>query len=217
MLRNGTLRDAIIRDINIQKRNEIIKRAKQNRVSDYAKKNSGGLENFKIDLRRFVGKLVQEKERSYKTFDPRYEGSGFIMPGKYRTSPKTPVINVYWDCSGSFLDPAKTAGARAAIDTIKSYVRQGLIAVHVYFHSNEVTLEPQCGGNDGNAVMRHIQETKPDNVIIITDGDLGGTNIKTEVPGAVWMLFYDQISKGLIDSLTGKKESRWYMIEYKKK
>lgn len=215
MLRNGTLRDSIIRDITKQQRDDIIRRAKADAVSDYARTGSGGLENFKVDLRRFVSRLVGDKERSYKTFDPRYEGSGFIMPGKYRSSNKTPVINVYWDSSGSFSDPAKTAGARAAIETIRSYVKQGLISIHVYFHSNTVTLEPQSGGNNGNEVMKHIQETKPDNVIIITDGDLSGTNMETEVPGAVWMLFYDYTSAGLIKNLHGRKETRWYMIDYK--
>ena len=121
-----------------------------------------GLKNkeFKMHLQFIVDnktKRIVSGEALSRWETPEGE---IIMPGKYRTSPKTPVINVYWDCSGSFLDPAKTAGARAAIDTIKSYVRQGLIAVHVYFHSNEVTLEPQCGGNDGNAVIGTTEEYK---------------------------------------------------------
>ena len=53
--------------------------------------------------------------------------------------------------------------------------------------------------------MRHIRDTKPDNVIIITDGDLSDASIPVQVPGAAWMLFYDNKSSGLIRNLSGKK------------
>lgn len=63
--------------------------------------------------------------------------------------------------------------------------------------------------------MRHIRDTKPDNVIIITDGDLSDASIPVQVPGAAWMLFYDNKSSGLIRNLSGKKQTRYYMVDYK--
>lgn len=220
LLDNRDFMAGAVQETNINIRKERAEREKvlANARSRYGKlgNSSGSLSNFKLDLRRFLSSLEgQEMERSYKRFDPRYEGSGFIMPGKSRVDKLTvPKINVYWDTSGSFSNPAKTAGARAAIDTIQKYVKQGLIQTYTYYHSDNVYTTPSSGGNNGNNVIRHIQDTKPDNVIIITDGDLSDTSIACQVPGAVWMLFYDYPSDGLVKNLTGKKQSKWYMIEY---
>lgn len=192
-------------------------RVKANANSSYAAGSAGGLSNFKLDLKRFVSSLEGDvRERSYKTFDPRYEGSGYVMPGRSRVTKQTiPKINIYWDTSGSFSKPQKTAGARAAIDAIQGYVKRGLIQTYTYYHCDDVYTTPHTGGNNGNNVIKHILDTKPDNVIIITDGDLSDTTISAVVPGAVWMLFYDYTSEGLIKHLKGRKQSKWYMIDYK--
>lgn len=210
--------DQIAQETASALRQDTIRRNKlqASKKSTYAAGSSGNLSNFKLDLKRFLSNVEADvREKSYKTFDPRYEGTEFNMPGKAHVDRKiVPKINIYWDTSGSFQDPRKTAGARAAIDVIHTYVKRGLIQTFTYYHSDRVYTEPHSGGNDGNAVVRHIQETKPDNVIIITDGDLSDTSIATTVPGAVWMLFYDYSSEGLIKNLRGKKQSKWYMIDY---
>lgn len=216
-LDNIETKAAIEREVSDKKRADKIKKAQQQHR--YAMgKSSGGLSNFKLDLRRFIASQVREDEKddSWEIFNPSYDGSGFMMPGKRaHDNRNVPVINVYWDTSGSFNDPKKTAGARAAIDTLDGYVKKGLIQINVYYHSSEVYTTPHGGGNDGNAVMEHIKATKPTNVIIITDGDLSDTSIQAQVPGAVWMLFYDSTSSGLIRNLKGKKQSKYYMIDYK--
>lgn len=217
-LANADLLDNILAEVNAQKRKDKIRREAAKARVDYARNGNGGLRDFKLDLQRFVARECRdpEKEDSWETFNPSYEDSEFIMPGKWDDEkPNVPKINVYWDTSGSFSDPKKTAAARAAIDSIKSYERKGLITIDVYYHSSDVYTSPHGGGNKGDKVMEHIQDTHPDNVIIITDGDLSDTSIPTSVPGAVWMLFYDYTSSGLIKNLRGRKQSKWYMIQYK--
>ena len=68
------------------------------------------------------------------------------------------------------------------------------------------------GGTIGTPIIKHIEETKPMNVIVITDSDITDIQSLKTVPGAVWMLFYGSKSDNLIQNLRGKKESRWYMV-----
>ena len=178
-----------------------------------------GLSKFKMALNRFIAnEVVTKYEQTYRKLDPRYEDTDFLMPGEMETeSDHRPSIAVYWDASGSFSPPEKTAAARKAIETLNKYARAGDIEMHTYYHGGTVasTKEAAGGWNNGNEVMRHIKATKPDNVIIITDGDLSDTNIPVTVPGAVWMLFYDARSTGLMNSLHGKKETKYFDIEYR--
>ena len=51
-------------------------------------------------------------------------------------------------------------------------------------------------------------------MIVITDSDLDGASISVTVPGAAWMLFYDNIAQGLIDHLHGKKHTKVFLVDY---
>lgn len=207
-------REAILDDSRRAQQKERIAKAAKN----IERKNEDPLTNFKLNLNRFIADQIQESEDdSYARVHPSYEDSEFILPGKLvRENKYIPVINVYHDASGSFDNPAKTEMAMKAIDTLNKYVRDGDIEINVYYHADTVgsTREEVGWGNNGNNVMRHIQATKPTNVIIITDGDLRDTNIETVVPGAVWMLFYGVRSSGLMKSLRGKKQTKYYDITW---
>ena len=124
-----------------------------------------------------------------------------------RDDKHVPTISVYWDVSGSFDDPAKTEGALRAIETLNDYVRNGDVILNTFYHATRVSSDRRGAGrsNDADAVMQHIQDTRPDNVIVITDGDLSSASIPVKVPGAAWMLFYDSTSPGLIRNLSGRK------------
>lgn len=141
------------------------------------------------------------------------------MPGKTMYAPgKIPTINVYWDVSGSFDDPAKTQGAKDAIGTINQYVKRGDIKVNIFYFADRVatTQAAAGGGTDGNKVLDHIEQTKPTNVVVITDSDVDNAedhNLVT-VPGAVWMLFYDREAEDFAKVLKGKTQTKEYLIEY---
>ena len=209
--------DEVMAETNNAVRKEKIAQVKTNHVSNYAKGGNGGLSDFKLDLQRFIASQISyQRERTWDRPDPRYKRRGYLVQGSAtKKEENIPVINVYWDTSGSFYGkPAKTAAARAAIDTLQMYVKKGLIDIKVYYHSDDVYDHPVSGGNDGDAVVEHIRATHPDNIIIITDGDLGSTRKSVKVPGAAWFLFYDYTSKGLIDNVSGGKQTKWYMVKY---
>lgn len=215
-IRSTEAYDEIMWDTSAAVRKDRIASVKRNAVSNYAKNGNGGLKDFQLDLKRFISSQVsQTRERSWERPDARYKRRGFLVQGRVQHNDvNVPVINVYWDTSKSFSNPAKTAAARAAIDSIQSYVKKGLIEVDVYYHSDDVYDHPVFGGNDGDKVVEHIKATHPDNIIIITDGDLYDTSESVTVPGAAWFLFYDSTSEGLIKHVKGRKQSRWYMVKY---
>lgn len=178
-----------------------------------------GINQFKLNLNKFIANQVEEEEvDTYARENPAYADGEFILPGRISKEEKhIPIINVYWDVSGSFNDPAKTASARNAIGTLNQYVRNGDIEIHTYYFADRVSdTESGAGmGTTGGPVAQHIQQTKPDNVIIITDADTSSESIPyTTVPGAVWMLFYDGRSEAMMKNIRGKKQNKYFDIEY---
>lgn len=180
------------------------------------------LHQFNLHLNSFIKRQTANKRISdYKYFNPlshRVGGGGFVLAGRGKDPVKfIPKINVYWDVSWSFSDPAKTEAARQAINTLNRYAVKGQIKVNIFYHGDKVSTiksEVENTGNNGNAVADHISETRPDNVIIITDGDLDWTNHSATVPGAVWMLFYGARSNGLIRNVKGKSDNQYFDIEW---
>ena len=182
---------------------------------------SDPLNQFKLNLRKFVQKeIAVKKVKDYKYFNPLNHrlGNDLIFKGKGKDPVRhIPQINVYWDVSWSFSNPAKTAAARSAINTLHQYQKRGDIKLNVYYHGDHVSAnkeEVENTGNNGDNVVKHIRQTNPDNVIVITDGDLSYTRTSHQVPGAVWFLFYGARSQGLVDNLTGKKDNQIYDITW---
>ena len=64
--------------------------------------------------------------------------------------------------------------------------------------------------------MNHIEQTKPTNVVVITDSDVdnAGNHSLVTVPGAVWMLFYDREANDFAKVLKGKQETKTYLVDY---
>ena len=110
----------------------------------------------------------------------------------------------------------KSAAAFKAIETLNQYVRDGDIEIRVYYFADKVGSErgKVGGGTRGTPILDHIEQTKPTNVIVITDGDIGDCHRVVKVPGAVWMLFYDSRSQNLMEHLKGKRQNKYYDIVY---
>lgn len=181
---------------------------------------TSGLMRFRMNFQNFIkDQLSYYRGSTWSRPSKNYIGSGFIMPGKTMYAPgKIPTINVYWDVSGSFGNPAKTQGARDAIGTVNQYVKKGEIKVNIFYFADRVasTKTQAGGGTDGNAVLDHIEKTKPTNVIVITDSDVDNARNHSlvAVPGAVWMLFYDREADDFAKVLKGKTQTKEYLIEY---
>ena len=175
------------------------------------------LRQFKINLDRFIKNEVSRKRQIVPYMNSAaHEHSGYFVPRTMSIkSENVPVINVYWDVSGSFSDEAKTAGAKAAINLLRQYQQKGLIQKHEYYFATKVSDTVQ-GANpsstNGRPIQKHIQATRPDNVIIITDGDISDCYDTVKVPGAVWMLFYITQSSNLMSHILGRQETKYYKI-----
>ena len=181
---------------------------------------SSGLQKFKVSLTRFIKNEVDEKtERSYRKLNLLRLRQDIYSPEDVVLESPVPLINVYHDVSGSFSDPAKTEAALRAIDSLRQYVKRGLLKIKIYYVTESVypsNQRPHSGGGaSGQAIIEHVQATKPANVIVITDSDADDCTSSVTVPGAVWLLFYDRTAPSLITNLRGRKESRHYMIDYK--
>lgn len=196
-----------------------IRRETANRAAAEVRRiQTSGIHQFKLNLNRFIADQVGEfEDDSYARINPSYEDSEFIIPGKIvREEKNVPVINVYWDVSGSFSDAAKTESARKAIATLNEYERDGDIELLTYYFGTDVsdTREKAGGGTQGTPIQDHIEETNPTNVIIITDGDITDCTRTVTVPGAVWMLFYGSRSENVMEHIRGKKQNKYYDIIY---
>ena len=187
---------------------------KQAKLADRYKSNP--LVKFTLDLNNFIKQQTANYRGSTWTrFNKTSVRTGLIKPGitSYAQT-DIPEINVYWDVSGSFSNPAKTEGARRAIATLQNYVREKKIKIKTWYFADRVssTEENAGGGTKGQPILDHIQATKPANVIVITDSDISDCRTPTTVPGAVWLLFYGSESQNLRAYLRGKQETKSYLI-----
>ena len=187
---------------------------KQAKLADRYKSNP--LVKFTLDLNNFIKQQTASYRGSTWTrFNKTAVRTGLIKRGitSYAQT-DIPEINVYWDVSGSFSNPAKTEGARRAIATLQKYVREKKIKIKTWYFANRVSSTEQNagGGTEGQPILDHIQATKPANVIVITDSDISDCRTPTTVPGAVWLLFYDSESQNLREYLRGKQETKSYLI-----
>lgn len=187
---------------------------KQAKLADRYKSNP--LVKFTLDLNNFIKQQTANYRGSTWTrFNKTSVRTGLIKPGitSYAQT-DIPEINVYWDVSGSFSNPAKTESARRAIATLQKYVREKKIKIKTWYFADRVssTEENAGGGTKGQPILDHIQATKPANVIVITDSDISDCTAPTTVPGAVWLLFYGSESQNLRAYLRGKQETKSYLI-----
>lgn len=187
---------------------------RQAKLADRYKSNP--LVKFTLDLNNFIKQQTANYRGSTWTrFNKTSVRTGLIKPGitSYAQA-DIPEINVYWDVSGSFSNPAKTEGARRAIATLQKYVRENKIKIKTWYFADRVssTEENAGGGTKGQPILDHIQATKPANVIVITDSDISDCTTPTTVPGAVWLLFYGSESPNLRAYLRGKQETKSYLI-----
>lgn len=192
--------------------------ARAAREEEIDRVRGAGLRNFKASLLSFIQNEVHvERIDTYSRLHPSYEDSDIIVPGWYDEERiGVPSVNVYWDVSGSFSDPRKTASARQAIEQLNKYKRSGELKLNTWYFADRVaaTASAAGSGTNGNNVLKHIKQTRPDNVIIITDNGFFMSPTSVEVPGTAWMLFYDGRTPELVEALHGKRRTLIFDINY---
>ena len=194
------------------------------KADDLRNSPTGSIKRFKQSLDRFIANEVKPyRSRTWQKNHMGYERSGIIRQGK-RTSrdDKIPKINVYFDQSGSW-DASDIQVGMEAISVLKAYEERKEIKVDLYYFSNDIYSNAHEARLDGGTragalLIEHIIATRPDNVIVMTDDDIGTTWTqiysapKIKVPGAVWYLFRGKASPALPQWLKGRKQTSAFMI-----
>lgn len=186
-------------------------------AKDAKKYRESPLIKFTESLNRFIKKaLAVGRHSEWSRINKKYVYSGLLKPGTSMNSRnKVPLINVYFDRSGSWTE-TKTALGRQAIATLNRYVTRGELKINLYYfsegvHSRSEVAEAE-GGTNGQPILDHIEQTKPDNVIVMTDSDISDCTSKVVIPGVVWLLFYGSKSSNLINHLSGRTGTQIFMI-----
>ena len=171
---------------------------------------------FRQHLDSFVASVrAPRRQDTWRKFNAAYVNSPLLRQGhQYIEKTDIPRINVYFDQSGSW-DNNKIARGVRTLGALEQLNREKKINLKVYYFAgdNEVKDSPdkiRVFGTLGTPIVNHIKETNPQNVIIMTDSDIVDITEKVEVPGAVWILFYNGVSENVMQKIQGVKETRAY-------
>lgn len=186
-----------------------------------------GIQDFSIfsrDLEHAMKKqtaVSTKPEDTYSRVNPTYAKSDLLMPGSgYLDKRSIPIINVYWDKSGSLSSGDVQRGKEALKYLLKLQSRKK-IKVKNYWFSDNVANSPEGAYGATGAfpeILKHIEETKATNVIIFTDSDFNSqTNFKKIKPisihGCVWWIWCGSIADRAVPYI--KTRLRSNVFEYK--
>lgn len=156
-------------------------------------------DNFKKDLYRAVNTQINQRKMKVGTFqrpNPRYAGTNLLPQGTKRVKiTDIPVIQVYLDNSGSVGQYQKDI--LAALKTLDDFERQKLIKKEVWYFADNISKTK--GGCHGcteafPVILKNIKETKPDNVLILTDSDFDSQTkwsecVRVLLSGCMWWVW----------------------------
>ncbi len=171
-----------------------------------ARSSFKGFQEFLNSLYRAIALQVQTNEvqdDTWSAINRRYSGTGVLKQGQRKNElpdRKIPIIDFYFDCSGSW-GPADIEVGKKAVSTLVDMEEKGQIKINIYYFSNHVFNDMQSALDEGgtmawNDIVKNVIATQATNVIIMTDADMeswweGPTALKYTVPGYVWYLWRD--------------------------
>lgn len=213
-----------------RKGNSVESEERQIKIKKDAKRAEKELERYRNNpLVKFAGSLYRflkshttyGLDRSWATpgFANRLDPNILTKGNMVTQSSKIPVINVYFDQSASWGNDAIKAAQSVLALMNKKFVRKNLAKINIWYFSTKVSDnadDVRGGGTALNPVVRHIVETHPDNVIVMTDSDSNGEAFKynAQVPGMVWFLWRNGLtSTNLKKALIGTRGVEEYNID----
>jgi hypothetical protein len=169
-----------------------------------------GFQEFLNSLYRAIAIQVQTNEvqdDTWSAINRRYSGTGVLKQGQRKSElpdRKIPIIDFYFDCSGSW-GPDDIEVGKKAVSTLVDMEEKGQIKINIYYFSNHVFNDMQSALSEGgtqawNDIVKNVISTQATNVIIMTDSDMedwwegsrsGKPALKYTVPGYVWYLWRD--------------------------
>ena len=185
-------------------------KAREKEKDKYKMKNANsfkGFSDFLNSLYRAIAlqvKVNEIQDDSWSALSRRNSGVGVLKQGKRLNElpdTKIPVIDFYFDCSGSWGSEDIKVGKRA-VESLVEMEEKGQIKINLYYFGDRVDTSPNNtgGGTSGwNEIVKNVIATQATNVIIMTDSDMedwwqGPEALRYTVPGYVWYLWRDGIN-----------------------
>lgn len=184
-------------------------KAREKENDKYKKRSNDsfkGFQEFLNSLYRAIALQVQTNEVNNDTWSAinrRYSGTNVLKQGQRKEElpdKKIPIIDFYFDCSGSWDDKDVAIGQKA-VSKLADMEADGQIKINVYYFANNVYSDVYSARAEGgtqawNEIVKNVISTNATNVIIMTDGDMddwwkGNAPLSYTVPGYVWYLWRD--------------------------
>lgn len=142
--------------------------------------------------------MVEYEDQTYDEINTEYEGEDIIYKAdvtKQELSENLPIINVYFDQSGSWDEDDIAIGMRA-VSSIQQFADQGEIELHLWYFSNHVHADIAAARSEGGTsawyeILENIEATHANNVVIMTDHDMEDQALRSrtiKVDGYVWYI-----------------------------
>ena len=209
--------DEAERDKDLERQQNIARLKRKTEYSNSVGKFEG-FEAFVNSLYKAIMLQVQmaeTEEDTWTAIDKRYYNSGVLKKGtkNYEApSEKVPIIDFYFDTSGSW-GQSDLAMGRKAQNALSILESKGKIKLNVFYFSNGVSAEYSAVAGGGTyawgAILDNIQKTKATNVVVMTDSDMNnqsGARGQLELSGCVWYLWKNgQTASRIVKDLTGKR------------
>lgn len=198
------------------------RRSKEQKRREHQPVSSGDINAFRRSIEKFMrDTLSDSRDYTWRKFNKNLVGTGLIGKGKAIThNQKIPTLAVYFDQSGSWSEKDVARGFNA-ISALNEYVKRGQLKINIYYFAVNIHTTPEAAREEGgtcraDVLLDHIAATKPNNVVIMTDGDVDSSHNSNYVTvnGGVWLLFRTEayMSKDLPQRLHGKKLNRIFII-----
>ena len=188
-------------------------KAREKETAQYKKPSRGsfkGFQEFLNSLYRAIALQVQTNEiqdDTWSAINRRYSGTGVLKQGQRKMDlpdKKIPIIDFYFDCSGSW-GADDIAVGKKAVNALVEMEEKGQIKINIYYFSNHVFNDMQSALDEGgtqawNEIVKNVIATQATNVIVMTDSDMedwwegsnsGKPALRYTVPGYVWYLWRD--------------------------
>ena len=143
-------------------------------------------------------KMARNAEDTFQKPNATYAGSKYVMPAqKIFEKRLKPVINIYFDVSGSISDDALDRAVRA-LSQLDLLVKKKLVEFKIYYFSDNVTPNRDEAYGCTEAfpeILEHLKATRANNAIIITDDDFDSQSDWTKctpvtLKGCIWWMWH---------------------------
>lgn len=170
-----------------------------------------GFQDFLNSLYRAVAMQVHVNEvqdDSWSALNRRHTGTGVLVKGKKINElpdKKIPVIDFYFDCSGSWTNNDIKVGEKA-VQALVDMEEKGQIKVNIFYFADTVHTDAESARYEGgtaawNYIVQNVIATQATNVVIMTDSDMehywygvSKEALRYTVPGYVWYLWKNGVN-----------------------